>query len=776
MRFGVLDLKHNYRKLELSDSAKNIFSYIAYFTGGFLMAECSAFGTYSPFGISMTAALRFPGALLSFFGSVLGYIIFPHSGGSFRYIAAMIAVLTIRWTLNDLKKLNSHSFYSVAVCFFPIIATGLAMMSVSGFSGKSALMYFIEAVLGGAFAFFISRTFIIINGTKSLGMLLPQEAACLVITGCVGILSLVGISLGPVSVGRIIAVLAVFFSARYGGLVGGTTAGIAAGMIMGLYSAEYAFLAAAYSFGGLMAGLFAPVGRIAETLIFLLSAVIASIQLGSTENIIQLIYEVMIAGIIFNILPKDTFHFISAVFASQSSDTHCEGLRKSIIMRLNFASKALSNVSNDVEEVSKKLSKIITPSMDSVYQNSVDTACCRCGMKVFCWEHKDGMSMEYFDHITEKLRQNGKIQPQDFIDDFKRKCCRTSDMASAVNKCYKSFLAGEAAERRVDEVRAVVAGQFCGLGDILGEMAEEYENYEFFENELAEQITMRLKDYGLHPTDTSCRIDYLGRMTVEAETADNDIRAVKKTRLVKDISKICGRKFDEPIVSSVFGVSRIAMCECPCFEVEIASSQHVCGDGQLCGDHFRYFQDGSGRMIAIISDGMGTGGRAAVDGGMASSIMEKLIKAGLGFDCSLKVVNAALMVKSGDESLATLDVISIDLYNGLTDFMKAGAAISFLKKGGDMYRVETPSLPVGILPQVEFTYTEDCLGEDDIIVMLSDGAIATGEDWIERIISTWGDRSMQELADTINDEATARRSDGHDDDITVIAMQIKPVH
>ena len=37
----------------------------------------------------------------------------------------------------------------------------------------------------------------------------------------------------------------------------------------------------------------------------------------------------------------------------------------------------------------------------------------------------------------------------------------------------------------------------------------------------------------------------------------------------------------------------------------------------------------------------------------------------------------------------------------------------------------------------------------------------------------WGDeKGMQELAHLINDEATSRREDGHDDDITVIAMRI----
>ena len=77
------------------------------------------------------------------------------------------------------------------------------------------------------------------------------------------------------------------------------------------------------------------------------------------------------------------------------------------------------------------------------------------------------------------------------------------------------------------------------------------------------------------------------------------------------------------------------------------------------------------------------------------------------------------------------------------------------------------------LTDVEFTCTEDTLAPEDIIVIVSDGAVVCGEEWIERIILQWQDKSMQELAHLINDEATARRTDGHDDDITVLALRIK---
>ena len=761
------------RKIRINETSKGLFLHILTFVCGFLVSGASVFGAYSPFGIALTAAV--PGRLVftSFAGAFVGYIAMSSSGSYFRYIAAMAAVIAIRWTLSDLKGLSSRSFFPSAVSFFPTLATGLAMISVSGFSGRLLTLCVIEAMLAAAAAFFFSRTAVILSGTKSLGMLVPQETACLILSGCIGILSLAGLKIGFLSAGRMLCTVIILFSARYGGITGGAAAGIATGSVLGMYSSEYSFLGAAYSLGGLTAGLFSPVGKLSCTAAFVLSSSVIALQSAEPETAVSVIMEAVIGSLIFLPLPKTAGSFFRTVFISDNQDEHSEGLRRSIIMRLDFASKVLSNVSDEVEEVSEKLSEIITPTIDGVYRHAVDSTCSRCGMRVFCWEHKDGVSFSSFSEVTDKLTREGEISPGDLSEDFRKKCCRTSEIAQAVNRSYKDYVASRAAEKRIDEVRQVVAGQFCGLGDILGEMAEEYSNYEYFDNELSDRITVRLKELGLKPASVSCRTDYLGRMSVEAECDDSDRKELRRALLVHEIGKICGRRFDTPHISGAYGMSRITMCEKTIFDVETAASQHISGNGRLCGDHFRYFTDGSGKMIAVISDGMGSGGRAAVDGGMASSLMEKLVRAGLGFDCSLKVVNSALLVKSGDESLATIDIVSVDLFTGHTDFMKAGAALSFIRKENVMYRVETPSLPAGILPQIDFTYTEDELSEGDIIVMLSDGATATGDEWIERMILSWDtSRSMQLLADTIVDEAVSRRTDGHDDDITVIAMQI----
>ena len=772
MKLKELPGMFDFRRFAEESGMRRLIFRAAVIAAGLLFSRAQIFGQYCPFGVSLAAAVPFPYVFFAFIGSSAGYIVFPAASASFRYIAASAAVIAIRWTLSDIKKLNSHSFYSAVISIVPVFATGLAVMSVSGFTTKNFVLYTAEALLSGAGAFFISRTTVMLSGTRSLGMLMPQELASLILTGCIGLLALSGISVWEISLGRTAAILIILFAARYGGIQGGSVAGIASGAVLSMGGADFAFIGACFAFGGLLSGLFSPLGRLAGCGAFLLAAMITGLQTGTPERLVTMLYEIIIGSVIFLFVPENTASFLRAVFVSGNDDEHTEGLRRSVIMRLDFASKALSNVSDEVEKVSERLSKIITPTMDRVFKDAVDQTCSRCGMKVFCWEHRDGVDMEMLSRCTDKLREEGEIKPSALCNEFRQKCCRTSEMTSAINKCYQSFLASRAAQKRIDEVRQVVAGQFCGLGGILEEMAEEYSDYEVFDNDLAEKITVKLKEMGLRPTAVSCRIDYLGRMTIEAEASDTEGRKLRRALLVHELNRICGRHFDTPTVTSAYGTVRITLCERPCLDVEIASSQHISGDGKLCGDHFSYFTDGAGRLVAIISDGMGTGGRAAVDGGMASSIMEKLIKAGLGYDCSLKVVNSALLVKSGDESLATLDILSLDLYSGSAQFMKAGAALSFIRKNRDMYRVQTPSLPAGILPQIDFSCTEDDLSAGDIIVMVSDGAIATGEDWIENIILDYTENTMQQLADRIADEAVTRRHDGRDDDITVIALRV----
>ena len=143
----------------------------------------------------------------------------------------------------------------------------------------------------------------------------------------------------------------------------------------------------------------------------------------------------------------------------------------------------------------------------------------------------------------------------------------------------------------------------------------------------------------------------------------------------------------------------------------------------------------------------------------------------LSCEAALRTVNTALIAKSEDESLATLDIASLDPYSGEISFFKAGAAPCFIKRSGRTAILELPSLPAGILSRIGFSKAGAELREGDTVVMISDGVAADGSEWITKLIRSWrGD--AQGLAEELTAAALSRRKGKRNDDMTAICVRI----
>ena len=174
----------------------------------------------------------------------------------------------------------------------------------------------------------------------------------------------------------------------------------------------------------------------------------------------------------------------------------------------------------------------------------------------------------------------------------------------------------------------------------------------------------------------------------------------------------------------------------------------------------------------ILSDGMGTGKKAAADSVMCCSLCSSLLRAGFSPDVILRMINSAMLVRSGEESLATLDIAVTDLYDGSVCFYKAGASFSVAMRHLKMLKVEKPSLPVGILRDIAFEKIGLQLRDSDAFVLMSDGvqskAIAVWRD----ILKTAGEYDGDELADKLAKTAYMNAPEDCPDDITVMTATI----
>lgn len=759
--------------------ARKVITVLVSFFSGLLCSRGLVFGRYAPFGVAAVAAVPGEGMWAAVFGAFFGYLLPSPVYVSVRYSAALVAAAAIRWSLSELKNVNTHPMYAPLVTFLPLLLTGVTMVLLSGSVTYTAALYLAESFLGAGVAYFLRRTSNLLSGlsgdgkSKSGGLYDSGDVAALAVTTGVLVLAFSEVTVAGVSLGRICMLLMILYCARVGGISGGTVAGVTTGAVQGLSTAGLSYLSGAYGLGGLMAGVFSPMGKVCTAVAFIISHGVASLQAGTgNSQIFTGALEVAAATVIYMVLPRS--RRLSDLFGVRKDNLSGGAIRDNIVLRLHSASEALSNVYASVDEISQKLSGICAPSMQEVYSRSAESICSGCPMSAVCWRKHKEDTQDAFAGLSRTLKEKGKTAEEDFPQEFAQRCKRLGEMKDEINKNYSRYLLKEAAELRAAQVRDAAQQHFKTTAGILDEMATEFSQYQRFDEEAAQRVEDILRDNGVVPIEVCCRLDRFDRMTVEAEIRRERQKRLNRSVFTKEVSAACGRVFSPPCVSSHEESCRIQMCQRPAFEVNRGFSQTCAGGGAFCGDSASVFFDGLGRLIAVLSDGMGTGGRAAVDGAMTCAMAESLLKAGVGFDSMLDTVNSALIAKSGDESLATLDVTSVDLFTGKTEFRKAGASSTIVRRGKYIDVLEGSSVPAGILPEVEFIKTERELHTGDVIVMISDGVAVTGTGWVSDLVLNWDqEENPNLLAERITEEAGKRRSDGHEDDVTALVLVVE---
>ena len=134
----------------------------------------------------------------------------------------------------------------------------------------------------------------------------------------------------------------------------------------------------------------------------------------------------------------------------------------------------------------------------------------------------------------------------------------------------------------------------------------------------------------------------------------------------------------------------------------------------------------------------------------------------------METVNTVLMVKSTDESFATLDICKIDLNSGECAVYKAGAATTYIKSADKLLRASLSSPPAGMGGKLTVPAQKFTVSAGDKIIMTTDGAVLD-EEWLSRELSA--DTPAKELSEKIARAARAAEN-GREDDISVIAVTV----
>ena len=739
---------------------------------GLCFSNAVLFFSIAPFGPAFAAAVPSPYLAAAMAGTLVGYALNLSATSTMKYVAALVLVFALRKFM--IKKEASWGRGVIAALSSLgalLLPTGL-LAAYSGFQAYHVVMALAESVLSASAAFFLVRAVEALTRQESLSMLRSTDLISVLLSFGLIVVALNGFMISGFSIGRFLVALLLLVLAQFTKEAGGAIYGLCAGVALSLSDMSLALYIGAWGFGGLIAGVFAPLGRIGVGVGFWIINCIAAIISGSGQLDVMMLLETSAAVVVYLLIPSRLLEHLRPAICSRAG-LEPDTVRQSAIFRMQYAGESLREIGRTVELVSKRLGQLQGEDLSDVCTETAHEVCAGCDRNLICWNQQYEDTQDQMNKMFAVLRKGEALTLESMPEEFLRRCYRSKVVGSVMEQKYRSFLRQEGAERRIAAVRSVVADQFDGMGELMGAMAEQYAETEDYDSRQAAEIVAFLEKRGMHPASVLCFADRNGRSHVEVCLSLRAKRRLDLAELALFITDLCECKMELADVSETREHQKLLFLQEAVYAVNFGVKQISHSESRLCGDSYDYFNDDSGCAYVVLSDGMGSGGRAAVDSAMTCGLLMRMLRCGFAFDAALKLVNAALLVKSSDESLATLDVVRLNLFNGQVELFKAGAAPTFVRRNGMTGAIACSSLPVGILKGVCCEKRTLTLGKGDILVQVSDGVIGEDYEWIGSVLELWRDGTAAELAEKIAAEAVRRRIDGHEDDITVTVIVIQ---
>lgn len=738
--------------------------FLAYALVGFSLSQLDALGNISPFSVSFVSGLPFDYCFCAFIGSSVGYFISRDWKDALRYVFALLICTVFRLIVHRKFEAENNTFVCAVVSFCAMICSGSAYLALSSLTFETALPVVCESALSilGTILFIKAREIPVFS--IGLQKLSAKDLFYLIVNACIFLMCFSGFTVGTIAPARIIASLIIIFSAHYKGISASAVVSICAGLSLGI-AGETHFMFPLFIISGLAAGIFSSFGQYITALAFAVCGSIVTIISSFNDFNLYPLAEVIIASVAFATIPSKWLSFAHDKI-EQSGLVEDEQIERQVCASLERAALKISEVSTIVTKVSEKLDKVINPEINAIFAKMQQNVCYGCNKKTECWNKM------FNETATDIMIIAGINSPDSSKTSLEKRCIRPNALLKEIDKYYDDFVNNMASKIKITEMRNIVSDQFSGISQFLSEFAEQLKTSKVVSKQKSRTVKSALEDSGIFADELFYYVNNKTGVMIEAEFSE-DLADIDRKKMKKTIEVVTGRKFEREEIAIMDDCTMIIFEEKPKFNVQVGHSQIPFAKNNICGDCIGRAYDLCSNEIALISDGMGTGSRAAIDATMTATLFEKLLSCGFSFESTIKMVNSALMVKSSDESLSTVDLVSVNIYNGQADFFKAGAPVSFIRHKKAITEIEEDSMPIGILRDVRYARCSVGLEKGDIVLLVSDGVTSGDTNWINEELLAWTTNSMADLAAHIASLAKLRSDKNSGDDISVVAVKLQ---
>lgn len=753
---------------------------------GFLWGNTSVFTILNPLGLAYASAFLLEGVgfYLAAASVALG-LLFAQANHGGKYILCLLLCAILEFTAGRRVKKSSVTYKAI----WGGGATAIGGIAFAAVNGGSVFYFWVTAVESVAvflLTFITSKGIHLIRGSMKRRILTEEELISLALIAGGAVAGSAGLIVPYVQI-PLVAVLAsmmILIAGWRGGAGTGAASGVLIGMFLLVSGKGDLVTLCAFSLGGLLCGGLKELGRLAAALGFLVSVVV--ILFYQNHDMLELTFvEGILLGIAaFICIPRRAFTFLNTYLVHEKEfheDVYFIKMKELTESRLQQFANAFHTLSKTFHIEPAGVEVTGKRSIARVIDTIADKACHNCGLAAYCWDTEFYNTYQTTFGALSMCERRGRVSLHHLPEEFTRNCIRKEIFVDVVNRCYENFQIQNTWRHKLEECRELVGQQFSAIGQIMEELSGQLDVRGVFLESLEKEIMTVLDKRHLRVKQVSVvesRQKNGGQEVTLIFKACNGNKACTET-VIPIVEKILGKPMRKAGGRAVCYCGKENLCHLHLVEenqYRLTAAVATCPkeEGGVCGDNTAYLETPGGTAIMALSDGMGTGQGAREESKSAIELLEQFMEAGFQKELAVKMINSALLLRSGEENFATLDICSVDLYSGKAEFMKIGAAAAYLLRDGRTIAIRSHTLPVGILQQIETDKNDMMLKDGDMILLMTDGvtdAIGGQEEdvaWLSKTVEEFYSSNPQDMADYILMAAQKTLNGVRKDDMTVM--------
>ncbi|MCI9492157.1 MAG: SpoIIE family protein phosphatase [Lachnospiraceae bacterium] len=447
--------------------------------------------------------------------------------------------------------------------------------------------------------------------------------------------------------------------------------------------------------------------------------------------------------------------------------------------KLQTYAKSFNGLSQIFSQMERFKNNFEPEEMGKMQQEIAGKICMSCSQCAICWQEESSPMYELFYRMFHSIEKRGSAE-EEVHQELSGYCPYSDSIIEEAVGVFEKAKLNLSWYNRLLENRGVIAEQLDAMAYIMEDCAREYKDISGKEGRLLGAVKYRVKERGIVAKEMHLYERHNGKMSLQMRAVSKWGSCVPVKELAKAVSQGLRRDMvPGRYVRTMVGKDEAFLTfeEDTLFHTLQGVARLTKDNAQVSGDSFSFLELEGGECVMALSDGMGSGIRACKESEMVIELIEKFLEAGFKKETAIRMMNSAMVIQGEEGIFSTVDMAAMDLYTGMCEFYKIGAAATFIKRGGAVECISSGSLPAGMFHQLEIDRASRQLQDGDFVVQVTDGVlddlhVPSPEETMEEILETIETNNPGQMAKQILERILLFTAGKVPDDMTVLVAGI----